>query len=93
MRAYYFYQNLKTLPDISPNVKQLDCSTNYLKTLPKLLNVEELWCQYNQLKTLPDLPNIKKLDCFGNKFKDYSRCLSSNNNYINKYLIYIEWHM
>ena len=85
MRASYSDKNLKTLPCIPPNIKELFCSDNKLKILPELPNIWVLDCFNNRLKTLPKLLNISVLDCANNKIKDYSRYvkISKDNKYLN----------
>jgi hypothetical protein len=52
-----YIENLEGIQYFS-NLIALDCSENYLTTLPELPNfLENLICDYNYITSLPELPN------------------------------------
>jgi len=66
------FNRLMDLPTHStPQLQHLECSDNYIKSLPPLSNVlVYLYCGDNHLETLPPLPNsLKRIDCSGNHIK------------------------
>lgn len=66
------FNRLTYLPTHStPQLNYLECSDNYIETLPSLSPVLiHLYCGDNYLEKLPSLPNsIKRIDCSGNRIK------------------------
>ena len=63
------YLNLKTLPPLPNNLKDLHCAGNKLTDLPTLPDsLESLVCFDNRLRTLPKLPkSLAVLICFDNR--------------------------
>jgi hypothetical protein len=64
-------KDLEYIPDLSrfKNLKELNCSFNLLKELPRLNDtIEVLYCHKNLLISLPKLPNnLTQLYCYDNK--------------------------
>lgn len=66
------FNRLTYLPAHStPQLNYLECSDNYIETLPSLSPVLiYLYCGDNYLEKLPSLPNsLKRIDCSGNRIK------------------------
>ena len=63
-------KDLEYIPDLSrfTNLKELNCSFNLLKELPRLNDtIEVLYCHKNKLTSLPKLPNnLTQLYCYDN---------------------------
>ena len=57
---------LYSMANYYANLKELNCSFNYLRFLPKIPNCEILNCQNNQIFYLPKLENVKELNCSNN---------------------------
>ena len=60
--------NVRSLPELGPDLVSLNCGNCELETLPKLPeNLEELNCINNKLTALPELPyNLQNLYCSHN---------------------------
>ncbi len=61
------YENLTEITHIPDTVITLNCTGNYLTSLPELNNITYLKCSNNKLTKLPELPNLTSLDCSYNK--------------------------
>ena len=66
---YVRAMNLSFLPELPPNLTEIDCSCNKLSTLPRLPPLlVKLICDNNELETLPSLPeSLELLSCEENK--------------------------
>jgi len=68
------YNSEGTIEYSLKRIRNINCSNNLLKTLPKLPNgLKELDCSDNQLQTLSDLPLfLQELDCSYNRLQKMS---------------------
>lgn len=57
------------LPPIPNHIRKLDCSYNFIKSIPDLINITNLDCDSNKICKLSNLPQVKKLSCSYNKIK------------------------
>jgi hypothetical protein len=81
--------NLNILPQLqNTNLKQLFCSSNYLRNIPNLPKTLEIfYCSQNYIKILPKLPSqLEYLSCSNNKLyfipilPETLYCLQCDNN-------------
>ncbi len=71
---------LTKLPTLPNNLKDLDCSSNKLTSLPPRLpdTLCKLNCRCNKLTSLPILPDLEELICNFNKLNLPKNCLVYN---------------
>jgi Leucine-rich repeat (LRR) protein len=79
-KLYYIDKNLKILPNIPLECRELYCGFNQITELPKLpVNLSILKCNNNQIKNLPLIPDkCIELDCSYNQIKELPEKLPIN---------------